>query len=202
MFLWFCDFPTLSSKLLVLPQDRSSGVSCPSIPLKRSLLWIVMLTWSHGRKTNYSSHLPDFSKVSWLSLFKTTKKVKILLYPPGPAQLCSSTPSSCRQAEWLGHSTARQTRSKPHFSTVQHPEKLHSFTLHLSFLFLFIYFTILTPCAIPIVLCAVVTDAAPSEMFKSFWKGCQSLLEKSWEANTSGDPNVIKIISIIKKWLF
>lgn len=160
----------------------------------------LILQW----KTNYSSLLPDFNKLSWPSLLKTTKKVKIPLHPPGPDQLCLPAGAQDAGIEWLGHSAARLIHSKSHFFTVQHPERLRSFTHHLYFLFfsLFIYFTILAPCAISIVLCAVVTDAGTSEMFKSFWKGCQSLLEKSWEENASGDPNVIKIISRIKKWLF
>lgn len=48
--------------------------------------------------------------------------MKILLHPPGPDQLCSSTLCSHRQAEWLEHSAGRQTHSKPHFSTVKHPK--------------------------------------------------------------------------------
>lgn len=36
------------------------------------------------KQEDYSSLPPDFNKVSWLSLFKTTKKVKILFHPPRP----------------------------------------------------------------------------------------------------------------------
>lgn len=166
------------------PRQISIASSQERFPLS------FILTWSQGSKTHYPPLCFQRSKPSWLSHSKYTSKVEPLLPPPAPPQRCCCTLQSRRRVEQPGRWAAGQTISKNTFpcnATCRKSALLHTshFLLFYSFFsFLFSFFTSLTPRVTSIVPCVVVTHAGTSDTFKSFWKGCQSLLEKSLGANT------------------
>lgn len=113
------------TEVICFVMDGSSRISCPSTPLRRRFFALYSNPIPGQQDSLPSSLLPDFNKLSRLSHFKYTKKVKPWLHPPAPARLCYCTLCIRRQAEQMGRSAARQTLSKQYFPAIQRAESLH-----------------------------------------------------------------------------